>query len=125
MKAFTGFFCRSNHQVNASHGRRLLPFAQHLRRLLKSGHDVHALAHAERSLGCRSVSQQLARDDELLNLGRAFVDAQRAHVAVVSVELAISDSNLASKGFTKYVKTGNGTYEKTAGGGTKQIKRGK
>lgn len=38
---------------------------------------------------------------------------------------ALNDKNLASKGFTKYVKTGNGTYEKTAGDGPKQIKRGK
>jgi hypothetical protein len=36
---------------------------------------------------------------------------------------ALTDKNLASKGFTKYVKTGNGTYEKTAGSGPKQIKR--
>ena len=28
-----------------------------------------------------------------------------------------SDKNLAAKGFTKYVKTGDGTYEKTAGTG--------
>ena len=36
---------------------------------------------------------------------------------------ALSDSNIAKKGFTKYVKTGNGTYEKAAGDGPKQIKR--
>ncbi len=36
---------------------------------------------------------------------------------------ATSDKNLASKGFTKYVKTGDGTYEKTTGTGPKQIKR--
>ena len=35
----------------------------------------------------------------------------------------MSDKNLASKGFTKYVKTGNGSYEKTAGDGPKKIKR--
>ncbi len=35
----------------------------------------------------------------------------------------MSDKNLASKGFTKYVKTGNGTYEKTAGAGPKTLKR--
>jgi predicted nucleic acid-binding Zn ribbon protein len=34
-----------------------------------------------------------------------------------------SDKNLAAKGFTKYVKTGNGTYEKTAGDGPKTLKR--
>jgi hypothetical protein len=38
---------------------------------------------------------------------------------------AVSDSNLASKGFTKYVKTGDGGYEKTAGSGPKKLKRGK
>jgi hypothetical protein len=46
---------------------------------------------------------------------RAWTDAQG--------KAAVSDKNLASKGFTKYVKTGNGTYEKTAGSGPKQIKR--
>src|SRR5262245_27479860 len=35
----------------------------------------------------------------------------------------LSDSNLASKGFTKYVKSGDGTYEKTAGTGPKKLKR--
>ena len=34
-----------------------------------------------------------------------------------------SDKNLAAKGFTKYVKSGDGTYEKTAGSGPKKIKR--
>lgn len=34
-----------------------------------------------------------------------------------------SDKNLASKGFTKYVKSGDGTYEKTAGNGPKTFKR--
>ena len=34
-----------------------------------------------------------------------------------------SDKNLAAKGFTKYVKTGDGTYEKTTGDGPNQIKR--
>ena len=36
---------------------------------------------------------------------------------------ATSDKNLAAKGFTKYVKTGNGSYEKTAGDGAKKIQR--
>jgi hypothetical protein len=36
---------------------------------------------------------------------------------------ALTDKNLAAKGFTKYVKSGNGTYEKTAGDGPKKIKR--
>jgi hypothetical protein len=35
----------------------------------------------------------------------------------------ISDKNLAAKGFTKYVKTGDGRYEKTAGKGPKKLKR--
>lgn len=35
----------------------------------------------------------------------------------------LSDKNLASKGFTKYVKTDKGTYEKTAGDGPKKLKR--
>ena len=36
----------------------------------------------------------------------------------------LSDAKLAEKGFTKYVKTGDGTYEKAAGAGPDQI-RGK
>ncbi|MCS7021965.1 MAG: FmdB family transcriptional regulator [Gemmataceae bacterium] len=36
---------------------------------------------------------------------------------------AVSDKNLASKGFTKYVKTDKGTYEKVVGEGPKQLKR--
>lgn len=35
----------------------------------------------------------------------------------------VSDKNLAAKGFTKYVKTGDGRYEKTAGKGPKQIRK--
>jgi len=35
----------------------------------------------------------------------------------------MSDKNLAAKGFTKYVKTDKGTYEKTAGSGPKKLKR--
>ena len=33
----------------------------------------------------------------------------------------LSDDNLGKKGFTKYVKTGDGTYEKTTGQGPSQI----
>jgi alkaline phosphatase len=51
------------------------------------------------------------------NAPRAWTDTQG--------KAAMSDSNLAAKGFTKYVKTGNGTYEKTAGSGPKKLKRGK
>ncbi|MCA9312013.1 MAG: hypothetical protein KDA21_12450 [Phycisphaerales bacterium] len=35
----------------------------------------------------------------------------------------ISDGNLDRLGFTKYVKSGDGTYEKTAGKGPKTIQR--
>ncbi|MBX9579814.1 MAG: FmdB family transcriptional regulator [Gemmataceae bacterium] len=49
------------------------------------------------------------------NAPRAWTDSQ--------AKGKVSDSNLAAKGFTKYVKTGDGTYEKTAGTGPKQIKR--
>jgi hypothetical protein len=49
------------------------------------------------------------------NAPRAWTDSQGA--------AKVSDKNLAAKGFTKYVKTGAGTYEKTAGTGPKQIKR--
>jgi hypothetical protein len=50
------------------------------------------------------------------NAPRAWTDRQ--------AKAAVSDSNLASKGFTKYVKTGSGTYEKTTGTGPKTLKRG-
>jgi hypothetical protein len=49
------------------------------------------------------------------NTPRAWTDTQG--------KAATSDKNLAAKGFTKYVKTGNGTYEKTAGSGPKKLKR--
>ena len=49
------------------------------------------------------------------NAPRAWTDSQG--------KAKVSDKNLAAKGFTKYVKTGKGTYEKTAGSGPKQIKR--
>ncbi len=51
------------------------------------------------------------------NTPRAWTDAQG--------KTAVSDKNLAAKGFTKYVKTGNGSYEKTAGNGPKKLNRGK
>ena len=35
----------------------------------------------------------------------------------------LSDKNLAAKGFTKYVKTGDGRYEKTTGNGPKKIRK--
>lgn len=49
------------------------------------------------------------------NTPRAWTDSQG--------KAAVSDSNLASKGFTKYVKTDAGTYEKAAGTGPKKLKR--
>ncbi|MEM8783127.1 MAG: zinc ribbon domain-containing protein [Planctomycetota bacterium] len=33
----------------------------------------------------------------------------------------LSDRNLAERGFTKYVKTGDGSYEKTTGDGPREI----
>ena len=33
----------------------------------------------------------------------------------------LSDKNIGEKGFTKYVKAGNGYYEKTAGDGPQVI----
>jgi hypothetical protein len=49
------------------------------------------------------------------NAPRAWTDAHAKSMT--------SDKNLASKGFTKYVKAGDGTYEKTTGSGPKTIKR--
>ena len=49
------------------------------------------------------------------NAPRAWTDSQG--------KAKVSDGNLAAKGFTKYVKTGDGTYEKTTGSGPKHIKR--
>ena len=36
----------------------------------------------------------------------------------------LSDKNIERMGFTKYVKSGNGQYEKTAGKGPSQIRKG-
>jgi hypothetical protein len=49
------------------------------------------------------------------NAPRAWTESQGA--------AKISDKNLAAKGFTKYVKSGDGTYEKTTGSGPKKIRR--
>ncbi len=49
------------------------------------------------------------------NAPRAWTDSQGA--------AKISDKNLAAKGFTKYVKTGDGSYEKTTGDGPKTIQK--
>jgi hypothetical protein len=49
------------------------------------------------------------------NAPRAWTDTQG--------RAAVSDKNLAQKGFTKYVKTGDGSYEKAVGTGPKQIRR--
>jgi hypothetical protein len=49
------------------------------------------------------------------NAPRAWTDSQGKD--------KVSDSNLTAKGFTKYVKTGSGTYEKAAGEGPKELRR--
>jgi hypothetical protein len=49
------------------------------------------------------------------NAPRAWTDSQGAS--------KLSDKQLASKGFTKYVKTGDGSYEKTTGTGPKKIQK--
>jgi hypothetical protein len=49
------------------------------------------------------------------NAPRAWTDSQGA--------AKLTDKNLASKGFTKYVKTDKGTYEKTVGDGPSKLKR--
>ena len=49
------------------------------------------------------------------NAPRAWTDSQG--------KAKTSDKNLAAKGFTKYVKSGDGTYEKAAGSGPKKLKR--
>lgn len=37
------------------------------------------------------------------------------------MDLSLSDKNLAAKGFTKYVKTDEGSYEKTVGDGPSNL----
>ena len=49
------------------------------------------------------------------NAPRAWTDSQ--------AKSKTSDRNLAAHGFTKYVKTDQGIYEKTTGTGPKKIKR--
>ena len=49
----------------------------------------------------------------LPNAPRAWTDSH--------AKSRLSDKNLASKGLTKYVKSGDGTYEKTAGSGPRRI----
>jgi len=49
------------------------------------------------------------------NAPRAWTDSQG--------KAKLSDKSLASKGFTKYVKSGDGSYEKAAGSGPKKLKR--
>jgi hypothetical protein len=51
------------------------------------------------------------------NAPRAWTDSQS--------KSNLSDKSLASKGFTKYVKSGEGTYEKTTGTGPKKIQKKK
>ena len=47
------------------------------------------------------------------NAPRTWTDSQS--------KARLSDKNLASKGLTKYVKSGDGTYEKTAGSGPRRL----
>lgn len=51
------------------------------------------------------------------NAPRTWTDSQAKSMT--------SDKSLAAKGFTKYVKSGDGTYEKTTGAGPKKLKRNK
>jgi len=44
--------------------------------------------------------------------------------ADANVKSSLSDVNLARHGFTKYVKSGEGTYEKTAGDGPSSFRPG-
>ncbi len=50
------------------------------------------------------------------NAPRAWTDSQG--------KANLSDKNVERMGFTKYVKSGDGRYEKTAGKGPSQIHRG-
>ena len=70
--------------------------------------DAALTAHPETGEPVRRVFAEA-------NAPRAWTDAHG--------KAAMSDNNLASKGFTKYVKTANGTYEKTAGAGPSKIQR--
>ncbi|MBY0457018.1 MAG: zinc ribbon domain-containing protein [Gemmataceae bacterium] len=55
---------------------------------------------------------------------RVFADASAPRAWTdTQGKAALTDSNIASKGFTKYVKTADGTYEKAAGDGPKKIQR--
>ncbi len=53
---------------------------------------------------------------------------QAPHIAgkgsPMSDKKILSDKNLEAKGFTKYVKAGNGRYEKTLGSGPSSISAG-
>lgn len=70
--------------------------------------DAALTAHPETGEPVRRVFAEA-------NTPRAWTDAHG--------KAAMSDSNIAAKGFTKYVKTDNGTYEKAAGTGPKKIQR--
>jgi hypothetical protein len=71
-----------------------------------------------------SAAALTARPDTGEPVRRVFgVPNAPGHWTDAHARAATSDKNLGAKGFTKYVKTGDGTYEKTAGSGPKQIKR--
>lgn len=53
---------------------------------------------------------------------RRVLSAPRVHGQASSVQ-TLSNRNLAEKGFTKYVKSGDGYYEKKAGKGPDVIRR--
>jgi putative FmdB family regulatory protein len=71
------------------------------------------------------VLQPMA-DDQLTACPKCDAACHRVFstFGVVGKEKAmLSDKNLDAQGFTKYVKAGNGTYEKTAGKGPNVIAR--
>ena len=70
--------------------------------------DAPLTAHPETGAPVRRV---LAEP----NAPRVWTDSQGSS--------KLSDKSLAAKGFTKYVKTGDGSYEKTTGTGPKKIRK--
>lgn len=76
--------------------------------VMQSMNDAPLAQHPE-------TGQPVRRIFAVPNAPRTWTDAH--------ARAKTSDKNLAAKGFTKYVKTDKGTYEKTTGDGPKQIKR--
>ncbi len=71
-----------------------------------------------------SAAALTAHPDTGVPVRRVFgVPNAPGHWTDAHAKAATSDKNLGAKGFTKYVKTGNGTYEKTTGDGPKTINR--